>query len=181
MSASRTGWAILCIAAALALASCGGGNEDAATAPETAGDAAPTVTDVSPAAETDENTPTDETGDAGNDDPAEADSTSTALADSLGLATIEILTPTSGGGDRPALSWTPVQGAETYQVTLLAPDGTFYWGWTGGDASVPVGGLPRLIPEAGGPRLIPSMSWTVLAFDADVLPIAAAGPAQIGP
>ena len=106
---------------------------------------------------------------------------SSALAESFGLETIEVLTPESGGGERPDFAWTAVDGATSYQVTLLAPDGTFYWGWDGDETSVPLGGFPRLVPAATGPRLVSGMSWTVMAFDAEFRPIAAGGPNPIGP
>lgn len=103
------------------------------------------------------------------------------LAAPLGLDSMVILTPVSGGGDRPDLAWEPVSGAALYHVTLLAPDGTVYWGWSGSETSVPVGGFPRLVPEATGPRIIADMSWTVTATGVDDVPIAVGGPSPLSP
>lgn len=107
--------------------------------------------------------------------------TGSALADALGLEPMEVLTPVAGGGDRPDFAWTPVDGATFYRITLLAPDGSFYWGWEGEESFVPLGGFPRLVPAATGPRLVTGMSWTVMAFDSERRPLAAGGSHSISP
>jgi hypothetical protein len=94
---------------------------------------------------------------------------------------MSVVTPEAGGGDRPDLEWAPVDGAVRYDVTVLAPDGSVYWGWSGSETSVPLGGFPRLVPEAAGPRIITGMSWTVVAVDADAFPLAIGGPRPLSP
>jgi hypothetical protein len=170
------------------VAGCSGGDDDAGdTAPGTAAPASTGSADESSNTETTGTQPPTTVA-ATSVAPEPAPTTepapiepSSELADSLGLDVIEILTPAEGGGDRPDLSWAPIEGADTYQVVLNAPSGGFYWGWTGTETSIPVGGLPRLVPEAAGPRLIPEMSWTVIAFDTEVRPLALGGPAPISP
>lgn len=101
------------------------------------------------------------------------------LSEDLGLASIALLTPASGLGERPDLAWEAVAGAASYRVTVLAPDGAFYWAWTGVDTLVPLGGSPRLSDAATGPRLVSGMTWTVVAFDAESRPLAVGGPATL--
>jgi hypothetical protein len=110
--------------------------------------------------------------------------TSTAPQDSpiaadMGLATMVILTPEEGVGERPDLAWEPVEGATMYRVTVLGPDGTLYWGWAGEETSVPLGGFPRLEDAASGPRVVSGMTWTVVALDGDLVPVAVGGPASL--
>lgn len=136
------------------------------------GDADPTTTGPSPTSAT--------TGPA----PDETSTTSprvltSPIAEDVGLESMVILTPTEGVGERPDLAWEPVEGASTYRVTVLTPDGSFYWGWLGPETSVPLGGFPKLIDGATGPRVVSGMTWTVVAFDADMVPLAVGGPATL--
>jgi len=101
------------------------------------------------------------------------------IAADMGLASMVILTPEEGLGERPDLAWEPVDGASMYRVTVLGPDGAFYWGWMGEETSVPLGGYPRLEDAAAGPRIVSGMTWTVVAFDAALVPIAVGGPASL--
>jgi hypothetical protein len=96
-----------------------------------------------------------------------------------GLPQIVQLTPLAGGGPRPSLDWEPVEGAIRYDVTLYAPDGIGYWAWHGPETSVVVGELAT--PDQSGPRVSPGMSWALLAFDADGLPIASSALRPIDP
>lgn len=150
----------------------------ATVAPESSGGATSLPSEAEPASTIE---PPSTTEPPSATEPPSTTEPASELADALDLPVIELLTPASGGGDRPDLSWAPVDGADLYQVVLLAPDGAFYWGWTGNETTIPVGGLPRLVPEAAGPRLIPSMSWTVTAIDERSLPLAIGGPAEISP
>lgn len=112
--------------------------------------------------------------DAGADDATQPDFVS--FVDPMTLTT-----PTSGGGIRPVLAWEPVEAADRYGVYLYAPDGSLYWSWQGRETSVPVGGRPQLREDATGPSVIEGMSWVVIAYNQEQLPIASAGPRPIGP
>jgi hypothetical protein len=101
------------------------------------------------------------------------------IAQDVGLASMVLLTPTEGVGERPDFAWEPVDGASAYKITVLAPDGSFYWGWLGPETSVPLGGFPKLIDGATGPRVVSGMTWTVVALDADLVPLAVGGPASL--
>lgn len=92
-----------------------------------------------------------------------------------------LLTPSSGGGLRPLLEWESVSGADHYGAYVYAPDGSIYWAWTGRATQVHVGGEPRLEDRAPGPSVIDGMSWAVIAYDAEMLPIAVSGRQPIGP
>ena len=97
------------------------------------------------------------------------------------LDRITLLTPTSGSGPRPTLEWEAVDGADRYGVYLYAPGGELYWSWQGRETEIPVGGRPRLVDDALGPRVIDGMTWTVIGFNADQVPVAAGGPQSIAP
>lgn len=92
-----------------------------------------------------------------------------------------LTTPTSGGGIRPVLAWDPVNGADWYGVYLYAPNHKLYWSWQGRESSVPVGGRPKLNDDSLGPSVVVGMTWSVIAYDAQDLPIASGGPRPIAP
>jgi hypothetical protein len=92
-----------------------------------------------------------------------------------------LTTPTSGGGIRPVLAWDPVDGADWYGVYLYAPNHKLYWSWQGRESSVPVGGRPKLNDDSLGPSAVVGMTWSVIAYDAEDLPVASGGPRPIGP
>jgi hypothetical protein len=98
-----------------------------------------------------------------------------------GLDPIVLLTPASGGGDRPLLEWQPAPGAEVYMVVVYGADGAATWSMITDATSIYVGGrLP--IPSANsGPRITDGSSWVVYADDIDGRPIAASGRAPIAP
>jgi hypothetical protein len=94
---------------------------------------------------------------------------------------IVLRTPTSGGGERPLLEWERSAGAEHYVVFLYAPSGEAYWVWSGDDTSVHVGGEPQLGPGSPGPNVVEGMSWAVIAYDADMVPVAVSERRPIAP
>lgn len=95
--------------------------------------------------------------------------------------TIALITSESGGGIRPLLEWEPVAGVDHYGVYLYAPGGSIYWSWTGTVTAVHVGGEPQLRDGAPGPSIVDGMSWAVIAYDADLLPIAVSPQRPIAP
>jgi hypothetical protein len=120
----------------------------------------------------------------GDTTPGTAATTTTtgpSRASQWGLETIELLTPTEGGGRRPILEWQPVAGAEAYNVVVLAPSGRVYWGWRTVETSVPVGGHPRLNESAAGPAISAGMTWSVTAVASDGSLIALSDQRPISP
>ncbi len=107
------------------------------------------------------------------DAPADAAS----FAEAAGLGTVELAA--AGGEPHPLLAWAPVDGAAAYRVTVLTSDGSPYWAWLGENTEVRFGGAP----DGGGQTaiLFEPMTWTVVALDADGLPIAASDRADITP
>lgn len=101
----------------------------------------------------------------------------------LGLPSIELTTPATGGGPWPELAWEPVDGADRYSVTLYSPQGGAYWAWNGSETAVIVGGFEESPPSDASvePRLQPDMTWDVVAHDADGELIAQSGVRPIGP
>ncbi|MGA9191965.1 MAG: hypothetical protein WBZ24_09550 [Anaerolineales bacterium] len=97
------------------------------------------------------------------------------------LPSMTLTTPTSGGGIRPVLAWDPVDGAAWYGVYLYAPNQELYWSWQGRETSVPVGGRPKLNDDSLGPSVVEGMTWNVIAYDANNLPVASGGPRPIAP
>lgn len=98
-----------------------------------------------------------------------------------GLPPVELITAQQGGGDRPLLEWTPVDGVDVYGVYLYAPDGSIYWTWQGEATSVFVGGETQLPDAMPGPSVVDQMTWSVVGFDADLLPMAASDVHLIAP
>lgn len=104
-----------------------------------------------------------------------------SAASKLGLPAIELLTISEGGGTRPVLEWTAVDGADFYIVSVHTPEGVGYWAWRTEETSVPVGGLPRLNEGAMGPSIAPGMTWSVLALDSEGNLLAASNERPISP
>ena len=79
------------------------------------------------------------------------------------VALIDATTPTEGNGATPTLAWQLIEGATSYSVIVLDPDGTAWWAWEGPEREVVLGGVAdgpgALVVEAGA-------TWTVIAFDA---------------
>lgn len=98
------------------------------------------------------------------------------------LATVELLTPSSGAGSKPKFEWSSVDGAAQYSLFLQFSDGQPYWSWTGSSTSIYLGGLDSAPPEdAAGPILLEGMSWAVIALDADGNVIASSNLQTISP
>lgn len=103
------------------------------------------------------------------------------LLPDMAVPVITQITPTEGGGFRPVLEWTAVEGASLYLVAVQAPDGRLYWAWRTEDTSVPVGGLPRLEEDAFGPAVSRGMTWSVIALDTDGAVVGASAVRPIAP
>ena len=95
---------------------------------------------------------------------------------------IQNMMPLSGVGERPQLEWQMIQGAELYGITVFEPDGTPYWAWRGNRIWVYLGGIDEpLLLENEGPIIVPEMTWQVVAYNGEEIPIAAGGPWPIAP
>jgi hypothetical protein len=164
----------LAAAGALVLTVACGGDDDSATSSDTVAVAEATGDDDSA-----QNTEADQ---AGASDAAAPDPEPEALPPVIdGLDPIVLLTPASGGGQRPLLEWEPVPGAVVYMVVVYGVDGSATWSTITEATSIYVGGR-QPIPEANsGPRITDGSSWVVYADDVDGLVIAASGRAPIAP
>ena len=99
-----------------------------------------------------------------------------------GLTTIELLTASSGAGEKPLFEWSPVDGAAQYSLFLQFTDGQPYWSWLGNSTSVYLGGSAEPPPaDAAGPILLDGMSWAVIALDAEGNVIASSNLQSISP
>lgn len=94
---------------------------------------------------------------------------------------IDVATPSSGGGTRPLLEWSPVEGADSYSVYVYDGDGRPYWATLTEDTSVFVGGPVQIEEDKPGPRVEPGSTWSVVALDEDHLLIATSGRVAISP
>ena len=94
---------------------------------------------------------------------------------------VHLATATEGGGIRPRLEWESVPEADHYGVYLYAPDGRLYWSWRGRELSVYVGGAVQIGDHAAGPSVAVGMNWAVVAYGADLNPVAASGLRPIAP
>jgi len=123
----------------------------------------------------------DPPGDADAPEQTEIEIIAPEIRDALGIDTLTLLTPTSGGGTRPAFEWEPVDDAFMYSVVLRGPDGRGYWGWEGRVTSIHLGGEPLIEEGKPGPSLVEGMSWHVAAYDADFDMIALSRRRSIDP
>jgi hypothetical protein len=99
-----------------------------------------------------------------------------------GIIAMENLMPLEGVGLRPRFEWQTIDDAEHYGIIVFDPDGTPYWAWRGETPWVYLGGIDEPLPEINeGPILIDGMSWRIVAYDADEVPIATGGPWAIAP
>lgn len=169
------------VGAAVLLVACSGGDDS--------GDVATATTDE-PAAETSSTTepdaPSDTVPDTTADSTAAPDTaveTTAAPAATAPPTTppaepepllsgfddlIELTVEPGSIPDRPVLAWTAVDGADHYGAYVYAPSGEIYWAWQGRETSVPLGGA---IGDAPGPLAADGMTWAVIAYDAELLPI----------
>lgn len=160
-------WSPALLAAALALSSCSGsGSGDP-------GDSESPQTNDGPAAESTEAISTDVTSpsldtvstEALVEAPAPLNE-GVALAD--GVPLVELLgPPASGAGRAPLFSWTEIEGAASYRLAVLGPDGPT-WAWAGTDTQVYLGGLSFEQPPGWtGPVIEQGSCWSVVARSAD--------------
>lgn len=99
-----------------------------------------------------------------------------------GWPTVELTTPTSGGGSRPELVWRAVPDAAHYSVVVLDPSGQPYWSTVVADTSVHVGGGDEALPDdRPGPRVADGSTWSVVALDAAGRPLAASERRPVSP
>lgn len=125
------------------------------------------------------------TRDAGTSSPTASPTASQTAAPGpswldVGLPAIELTTPHEGGGDRPVLSWQPVDGAASYTLVLRDGNGRTYWSWIGTATEVPVGGVD-LPDTVSGPRVSDDTTWAVMALDDALLPVAVSEVRPIRP
>jgi hypothetical protein len=98
------------------------------------------------------------------------------------MITMENIMPLQGVGLRPRFEWQTINGAAHYGIIILDPKGSPYWGWRGEKPWVYLGGIDEPLPEINeGPILIDGMSWRIVAYDANEVPIATGGPWAIAP
>ena len=98
-----------------------------------------------------------------------------------GFDELELFTAASGGGTRPLLEWSSIEGADTYSVVVYDREGKPYWGAVTEETSIYVGGSIQLLEDRPGPRVSAGSSWSVVALDQDQLPLAISGIAAIAP
>lgn len=114
-------------------------------------------------------TSAEESGSVGTSEPPPETTTTLAIdeeifLEGLDVPEIEQLTPRSGGGHRPLLEWSPVEGAVDYELTFFDREGFLYWAWEGSETSVFLGGVEA--PDGTpGPAALEGMSWAVVALD----------------
>ncbi|MDQ2745505.1 MAG: hypothetical protein M3Z66_24875, partial [Chloroflexota bacterium] len=105
--------------------------------------------------------------------PAPRPSLATTLSAGLGTTTVTV-----GSGSMPSISWQAVSGASDYAVTVLGPDGSLLWSWSGKGTSTVYGdttidGVPDT--EITWPLPLPASGYTVslMALDSSSKIIAA--------
>ncbi len=162
LDTDRRPWIAL-LAAMVVLGACGGGS--AADTSESPSTTAPTTSTV----------PTDDV-DAGPDDTT---TTTAAETDPWAGVFPEIMLDPTEAGPRPLLSWTPVDSAALYQLTVLDSDGVPYWAWSGTETSVPLGGMDD--PDAIGAWVFEPLRWTVVARNGEGQPLAMSRQATLEP
>jgi len=99
-----------------------------------------------------------------------------------GLPQVEVLgPPESGAGEVPVFSWESVEGAATYDLVVLGPDGPL-WAWQGKETEVALGALPfERPPGMGGPVIAAGSCWSVIALNADGHVVAASDFLPVSP
>lgn len=175
MGVARRCLAVLAIAL---VASCVGSNDTTTTEIPAATDGVSVTVGEPDVTEVPQATPVTPPPDSGPPDSRPP----TELSDLEGLDVITVTTPPTGNGERPLLSWNPVDGAERYALTLSLPDGAAYFSWTGTPVSVWLGGTVDQPPaDAAGPILVTELVLRVVAFDNTGAITAASAPTTIAP
>ena len=82
-------------------------------------------------------------------------------------------------GPRPLLSWDAVEGAARYDLMVLNAEGVAYWGWSGTETAIHLGGIED--PDAAGAWVFEPLTWVVTARDADGQPLALSEQATLEP
>ncbi len=84
------------------------------------------------------------------------------------LPSIEVVgPPETGAGEAPLFRWKPVDGATSYHLAVLGPDGPL-WAWQGTETEVYLGALPFERPPGwAGPVISAGTCWSVIARDAE--------------
>jgi hypothetical protein len=131
---------------------------------------------------------------SGSQQPSASDSGGTAPASGpqqgvnepflpfTGLEQVELLTATSGVGEKPLFEWSAVSGGSSYALFLYFSDGNPYWAWSGESTSIYLGGYTSAPPaDAAGPILVDGMAWAVIAFDTSGNVIASSDKQLISP
>ena len=179
--------AAVAVTVAAVLAGCGG-NEGSSSTDATTTTMSTTGDEPDPAASSSaESSPTTAAESATTSAAATTTTTSTvpgATTEFGQLAGTEIvlLTPATGNGPKPLLTWEPVVGASTYDVIVNTLDGGPYWAWRGATSEVWIGGHEtEPDPDTEGPVLVEPMLLTVVATDDSGIPLAGIGPVEIAP
>jgi hypothetical protein len=114
-------------------------------------------------------------GAAGQADVRPAIARPALLAD---LASVELREPPlTNAGPVPVFAWTAVDGAATYRLTVLGPDGP-RWGWEGPETSIRYGAVAD---GQRGPVIVPGSWWSVAALAADGELLAASDLRPVSP
>lgn len=186
--------AVVVFAAAIVVGCSAGDDGTSAPDPETTDDAIESDATTATAESTPVTTTDDTAAPDTTDETAAPDTTAAAVATTAppttepaaaffgGFPDVVVQhTPEAGGGFRPELQWDAIDGADHYGVYLYAPSGDVYWSWRGMETQVFVGGAIQLSDSAPGPSVADGMSWAVIAYDADLIPVAASPMRPIAP
>jgi len=89
--------------------------------------------------------------------------------------------PQTGAGVGPTFEWAPVDGAVSYRLSVLGPDGPI-WLWEGADTSVALALRPDPRPaSAPALEIVAGSSWSVAALDGAGNLIAISGSRPVSP
>jgi hypothetical protein len=109
----------------------------------------------------------------------ESDTAAGSIRDQIGE--VDLLTGESDLGEKPLLQWSSVDSAVEYSVVVLDEDGQVYWAWRGAETEVPFGGGADDGQPGQNAYLHGMMTWTVVAYDDSLFPIAISRPASLTP
>jgi len=174
--------------AGLVLIGCGsgrGGSSAADPATSTASPSAaarttvPTVESVEPTTTSSTALPETTTTEVATTLPIEATNRPDVFADYPHVALIG--PPQTGAGVGPTFEWAPVDGAVSYRLSVLGPDGPI-WLWEGADTSVALALRPDPRPaSAPALEIVAGSSWSVAALDGAGNLIAISGSRPVSP